>query len=104
MFRFKYQFRPTAHAFASEAEVAGFAKIGNALSSTSRSAYRATNCNAPHWFARGSNGCFGVTPTYEASSPVSTQEPATCQALFCRFADAAPFATFCPEIVNSPRN
>ena len=38
MFRFKYQFNPTDHARAVEAEAAGFAKYGNAALSTSSSA------------------------------------------------------------------
>ena len=38
MLRLRYQFSPTDHACAAEAEVAGFAKIGKASLSTSNSA------------------------------------------------------------------
>jgi hypothetical protein len=38
MSRFKYQFNPTAHAFAADADEEGSAKIGNAALSTFNSA------------------------------------------------------------------
>jgi putative transposase len=45
----------------------------------------ATSSRSPQWPLLRLNRLLGITPRKEASSPVSTQERATCQALFVTF-------------------
>ena len=76
------------------AVIDGLEYSGKAASSMLNSAYRPTNCSAPHSPWRGLNGCRGVTPPrYAASSPVTIQEPVISQARLSSRPDAYGFVT-----------
>ena len=101
-FRFRYQLSPADQACADEAEAVELAKVGNADLSTFSSSYRPTTCQAPQPPECKLKGWRGVTPLYEASSPVNTQLAETSQAVFCKSARAAPFLTSWSETTYSP--
>src|ERR1700744_4626469 len=87
-FRLRYQLSPAAQACAPDAEVVGLAKSGKASLSTSNSAKRPTTCHAPQPPPRMLKGGAGITPRYEAFSPVKPQPAETSHAVFLIVAEA----------------
>ncbi len=104
IFLFKYQLKPRDQAVASEVDLAGSAKRGNAPSSTRSEEYLPSTSNAPHEFWWGSNGCKGATPRSVASSPVRTQPADTCQARFLIVLEnpVSLLLNCCDEMTYSP--
>src|SRR5712675_2810047 len=96
-FLLRYQLTPQPRSRAARADFAGSAKFGNALLSTVSAPARATSSKAPHACASGSNGRAGVTPLYEALSPVSRHETVTPQVSLVSVSENAPRSTSCVE-------
>src|SRR5215210_3451619 len=90
MARARYQFTPTAQAFALLGVLAGLAKVGNAASSMLSSLYRAASSRAPKLPAFGSNAFLGAALLNEFFSPVRKQEPVVCHAVCLSSTVAAP--------------
>src|SRR5687767_6643723 len=78
----RYQFRPTVQAAALWLAPGDASARSKAVSSTFNSWYRAATWNAPQWPLPKSKLFRGLTPLAAsvAFSPVSTHDPATCQA------------------------